>query len=84
MKALAFVACWGTFVSIFATTDIVFGQSPTPQVITVTGTTVMLPRQAGTKDAPDVTLATPLVAGALERSEKPINDVANPGRRGKR
>lgn len=54
MKALAFAAC----ISLLTLVDAVAQQSPSkPEVIGITGSTITLPRQAGSKDAPDVSLA---------------------------
>jgi hypothetical protein len=56
MKALAFAACISLLTIIVAAAQ----QSPPlkPEVIGVTGSTIILPRQAGSKDAPDISLVT--------------------------
>ena len=43
----------------------------------VTGATVMLPRQVGSKDAPDVILSQRVVPVARERSESVITEVSS-------
>lgn len=85
MKAIAFAACCGTLVSCISIDSGMAQTSPArPQVFSIAGTTVMLPRQAGSKDAPDIPLAPPITSVEPERSGSPITEMASPGRRAKR
>ena len=85
MKALAFAACCGTLVSFISIDSGMAQKSPTkPQVFSIAGTTVMLPRQAGSKDAPDVPLAQPITSVEPQRPGSAITEMASPGQRAKR
>ena len=60
MRALS-ASRWGV-VGLIALTNAGLAQQPAgskPEVISITGIGVVLPRQAGTKDAPGISLATP-------------------------
>ena len=60
MKALAFALFSSGIVSMATVTDGLAQPTATtvkPQVYSITGTTVILPRQAGSKDAPDITFS---------------------------
>ena len=59
MKACAFVAFWGAFISLLSVAESLAQQTSTPklEVIRGTGSAIILPRQAGSKDAPDVSSA---------------------------
>ena len=60
MKALAFALFSSGIVSTATINDGLAQPTATavkPQVYSVTGSTVILPRQAGSKDAPDVTFS---------------------------
>ena len=58
MNACAFVAFWGAFISLLSVVESLAQQTSTPklEVIRGTGSAIILPRQAGSKDAPDVSL----------------------------
>jgi len=70
MKALAFALFSSGIVSTATITDGLAQPTATtvkPQVYSVTGSTVILPRQAGSKDAPDVTFSAPPSRGQNDR-----------------
>ena len=72
MSALS-VPHWAVVVLI-ALTDIGLAQQPAatkPEVISITGIGVVLPRQAGTKDAPGVSLTQPGVFELQSASSAP-------------
>lgn len=71
MKPIAFAACCGTL-AFCGSVDGGIAQTspPPPQIFSIAGITVMLPRKAGTKDAPDVLFPKPLAFGEKGRSEK--------------
>ena len=73
MKAFAFALCRGVLISTISVVDDGVAQSagrPTVQVIAISGGAYVLPRQAGSKDAPDVFFAAPPPAGAKGSPEK--------------
>ena len=75
MKAFAFALCCGVLMSTISVVDDGIAQSagrPTVQVIAISGSAYVLPRQAGSKDAPDVFFAAPPSAGGKGSSEKEI------------
>ena len=76
MKAFAFALCCGVLMSTISVVDDGIAQSagrPTVQVIAISGGAYVLPRQAGSKDAPDVFFfAAPASAGGKGSSEKEI------------
>ena len=75
MKAFAFALCCGVLMSTISVVDDGIAQSagrPTVQVIAISGSAYVRPRQAGSKDAPDVFFAAPATAGGKGSSEKEI------------
>ena len=75
MKALAFALFSSGIVSTATITDGLAQPTATtvkPQVYSVTGSTVILPRQAGSKDAPDITFSMSPSGGQNDRP--PGND----------
>ena len=82
MKACAFVAFWGAFISLLAVAESLAQQTSTPklEVIRGTGSAIILPRQAGSKDATDV---SPLRSNTFElqsgRSENWISEPQSQG-----
>lgn len=75
MKAFAFALCCGVLISTISVVDDGMAQSavrPTVQVIAISGSAYVLPRQAGSKDAPDVSFAGPPPAAGKGSPEKEI------------
>ena len=72
MKAFAFALCSGVVISSITVVQEGMAQStrPTVQVIAISGAAYILPRQAGSKDAPDVFFAAPPSAGGKGIPEK--------------
>ena len=72
MKAFAFALCCGVVISGIAVVKEGTAQSagPAVQVIAISGGAYVLPRQAGSKDAPDVSFAAPPSAGGKGFPEK--------------
>ena len=60
MNAMAFALCASLLTLVLTAGDGAAQNSgqPKPQIVTVTGGAYVLPRQAGTKDAPDVIFRT--------------------------
>jgi hypothetical protein len=77
MKALAFALSCGVVISGISVVKEGVAQSarPTVQVIAISGGAYVLPRQAGSKDAPDVFLAAPPSAAGKGFPEKEIAGV---------
>ena len=70
MKALAFALFSSGIVSTATINDGLAQPTATtvkPQVYSVTGSTVILPRQAGSKDAPDITFSVSPSGGQNDR-----------------
>ena len=80
MKACAFVAFWGAFISLLSVAESLAQQTSTPklEVIRGTGSAIILPRQAGSKDAPDVSLCdhTPSSFKAADRKTGSANRIS--------
>jgi hypothetical protein len=82
MNAMAFALCASLLALVLMAGDGAAQNSgqPKPQIVTVTGGAYVLPRQAGTKDAPDVTFKTTPVADAQrERTDRWIAEQSGPG-----
>jgi hypothetical protein len=59
MKAL-FASCWGVAAMIsLSNGGLAQSAASRPEVVSITGIGVLLPRQAGSKDAPDIALSRP-------------------------
>ena len=72
MKALAFALFSSGIVSTATITDGLAQPTATtvkPQVYSVTGSTVILPRQAGSRDAPDITFSVSPLGGKNDRRQ---------------
>ena len=82
MKAFAFVASWGALISLLSIVEGLAQQTSTPNldVIRGTGSVIIFPRHAGSKDAPDV---SPVRSKAFElqsgRSENWISEPQSQG-----
>ena len=73
MKSLACALFWSGIVSTATINDGLAQPTATtvkPQVYSVTGSTVIFPRQAGSKDAPDVTFSAPPSRGRSPSRER--------------
>jgi hypothetical protein len=82
MNAMAFALCASLLALVLMAGDGAAQNSgqPKPQIVTVTGGAYVLPRQAGTKDAPDVTfLATPVADARQGRTDRGITEQSGPG-----
>ena len=82
MKSLACALFWSGIVSTATINDGLAqptGATVKPQVYSVTGTTVILPRQAGSKDAPDVTFSTSPSRSQSDRPQGWSSDALTPG-----
>ena len=77
MKAFAFALCCGVVISSISVVKGGMAQSarPTVQVIAISGGAYVLPRQAGSKDAPDVFFAATPSAHGKGFPEKEIAGV---------
>ena len=82
MNAIAFALCASLLALTLMAGDGAAQSSgqPKPQIVTVPGGAYVLPRQAGTKDAPDVTFRiTPVVDAQQERTDRWISEQSSPG-----
>ena len=80
MTAMAFALCASLLALALMAGDGAAQSSdqPKPQIVTVTGGAYVLPRQAGTKDAPDVIFRTTADA-RQERTDRGITEQSGPG-----
>ena len=81
MKALAFVLFSSGIVSTATINDALSQPTVTtvkPQVYSVTGSTVILPRQAGSRDAPDITFSLSPLGGKNDRPQGGSLDAVTP------
>ena len=82
MNAMAFALCASLLALTLMAGDGAAQNSgqPKPQIVTVPGGAYVLPRQAGTRDAPDVRFQiTPVVDAHQERTDRWISEQSSPG-----